>query len=64
MYRWDINVRISTVIGMVGGGGVGFLLYQWVNLTGYKEAGVAVWAITVVVWAMEYVSSVVQEKIV
>jgi phosphonate transport system permease protein len=64
MYRWDINVRISTVIGMVGGGGVGFLLYQWVNLTGYKEAGVAVWAITIVVWVMDYVSSVVWEKIV
>ena len=57
-------MRISTVIGMVGGGGVGFVLYQWVNLTGYKEAGVAVWAITVVVWVMDYVSSVVREKIV
>jgi len=64
IYRWDINVRMSTVIGMVGGGGVGFLLYQWVNLTRYKQAGVAVWAITVVVWVMDYVSSVVREKVV
>jgi phosphonate transport system permease protein len=59
MYRWDINVHMSTVIGKVGGGGVGFLLYQWVNLTRYKQAGVVVWAITIVVWVMDYVSSVV-----
>ena len=64
IYRWDINVRMSTVIGMVGGGGVGFLLIQWVNLLRYKQAGVAVWAITVVVWVMDYVSGVVREKIV
>jgi phosphonate transport system permease protein len=64
IYRWDINVRMSTIIGMVGGGGIGFLLIQWVNLLRYKQAGVAVWAITIVVWVMDYVSSVVREKIV
>jgi phosphonate transport system permease protein len=64
IYRWDINVRMSTVIGMVGGGGIGFLLIQWVNLLRYKQAGVAVWAITVVVWVLDYVSGVVREKIV
>ncbi|VAW42494.1 Phosphonate ABC transporter permease protein phnE (TC 3.A.1.9.1), partial [hydrothermal vent metagenome] len=26
LYRWDINVRVSTIIGFVGGGGIGFLL--------------------------------------
>jgi phosphonate transport system permease protein len=64
IYRWDINVRMSTVIGMVGGGGIGFLLIQWVNLLRYKQAGVAVWAITAVVWVMDYVSGVIREKIV
>jgi phosphonate transport system permease protein len=64
IYRWDINVRMSTVIGFVGGGGIGFILIQWVNLLRYKQAGVAVWAIVVVVWTMDYLSSVVREKIV
>jgi phosphonate transport system permease protein len=64
IYRWDINVRMSTVIGFVGGGGIGFILIQWVNLLRYKQAGVAVWAIVIVVWTMDYVSSVVREKIV
>ncbi len=64
VYRWDINVRMSTIIGFVGGGGVGFLLQQWIRLLMYEEAGVAVWAIAIVVWALDYVSAIVREKIV
>jgi len=64
VYRWDINVRMSTIIGFVGGGGVGFLLQQWIRLLMYEEAGVAVWAIAIVVWALDYVSAVVRERIV
>jgi phosphonate transport system permease protein len=64
IYRWDINVRMSTVIGFVGGGGIGFILIQWVNLLRYKQAGVAVWAIVIVVWTMDFISSVVREKVV
>jgi len=33
IYRWDINVRMSTVIGLVGGGGIGFLLTQYIRWT-------------------------------
>lgn len=64
VYRWDINVRMSTIIGFVGGGGIGFLLQQWIRLLMYEEAGAAVWAIAIVVWALDYVSAVVREKIV
>ena len=28
IYRWDISVRMSTIIGLVGGGGIGFILSQ------------------------------------
>lgn len=64
VYRWDINVRMSTVIGFVGGGGVGFLLAQWIRLTAYREAAVAIWAIAMVVAVLDYASAVVRERIV
>ncbi|MBM3469510.1 MAG: phosphonate ABC transporter, permease protein PhnE [Armatimonadetes bacterium] len=64
IYRWDINVRMSTVIGFVGGGGLGFLLMQYINLLQWKQAATAVWAITLVVAAMDYLSAVVREKVV
>ncbi len=64
VYRWDINVRMSTIIGFVGGGGIGYLLQQWIRLLMYEEAGAAVWAIAIVVWALDYASAVVRERIV
>jgi phosphonate ABC transporter permease subunit PhnE len=62
MYRWDINVRMSTIIGAVGGGGIGFLLYQWINNFQYREAGVAVLAIAIVVSALDYGSAYIRER--
>ncbi len=62
-YRWDINVRMSTIIGFVGGGGIGFLLQQWINLLQYRKAATALLAIAVVVITLDLVSARVREKI-
>ena len=64
MYRWDINVRMSTIIGFVGGGGIGFLLSQNINLLDYRAASAQMLAIAVVVASMDYISSVIREKFV
>jgi phosphonate transport system permease protein len=64
IYRWDINVRMSTIIGFVGGGGIGFLLQQWIRLLRYRDAGAAVWAIAIVVAIMDYVSAKVREAVI
>lgn len=64
MYRWDINVRMSTIIGFVGGGGIGFLLQQQINLLRYNQAGVAVLAIAIVVSILDYASAAIRERIV
>ncbi len=64
IYRWDINVRMSTVVGLVGGGGIGYILIQYINLLQYQRAAVAMWAIVIVVSAMDYLSGYVREKIV
>ena len=62
MYRWDINVRMSTIIGFVGGGGIGFLLQQNINLLNYRAASTQMLAIAIVVASMDYISSVLREK--
>lgn len=64
IYRWDINVRMSTVIGMVGGGGIGFLLVQYIRLLEYKSAGIAVWFIAITVAILDYVSAEIRAKFV
>jgi len=64
MYRWDINVRMSTIIGFAGGGGIGFLLQQNINLLDYRAASVQMLAIAVVVSSMDYVSSDIRRRFV
>jgi len=64
MYRWDINVRMSTIIGFAGGGGIGFLLQQNINLLQYRAAAAQMLAIAIVVASMDYVSSRLREHVV
>ena len=64
MYRWDINVRMSTIIGFAGGGGIGFLLIQNINLLNYRAASAQMIAIAIVVASMDYLSSKMREKVV
>lgn len=63
LYRWDINVRMSTIIGFGGGGGIGFLLSQNINLLKYRQASVNMIAIAIVVASLDYISAKVREKI-
>jgi len=63
IYRWDINVRMSTVIGLVGGGGIGFLLVQYIRLLDYRSAGIAVWFIAITVAILDYVSAEIRNRL-
>lgn len=62
IYRWDINIRMSTIIGLVGGGGIGFLLTQWIRVLDYRAAGIAVWFIAISVAILDYVSAEIRER--
>ena len=63
IYRWDINVRSSTIIGFVGGGGIGFFLFQWINLGDYRAVSGAFIAIAVVVFLMDFFSARLRERL-
>ena len=63
IYHWDINVRISTIIGFVGGGGIGYYLNLSINDFKWHQAGTAIWAIVIVVWAMDFLSAEVRKRL-
>jgi phosphonate transport system permease protein len=63
LYQWDINIRMSTVIGFVGGGGIGQFFRLQVGLNQYAAAGMAVWAIVIMVWSMDYLSAKARERL-
>jgi len=68
LYRWDINIRMATVIALVGGGGIGTLLFYFKNEVGripeaWNYVGAVILVIVVVVWTLDYISARVREKI-
>ena len=63
IYRWDINIRESTVLGFVGAGGIGIILYSSINLFAWSEVGIIIIAIFVVVVFSEFVSAAVRQRI-
>jgi phosphonate transport system permease protein len=64
LYQWDINIRMSTVIGFVGGGGIGQQFRLWVGLNQYSAAGMATWAIVAMVWSMDTISARARERLI
>lgn len=64
IYWWDHNLRMSTVIGLVGGGGIGFLLVQYMNLLQYNQAATVLWMIVIAVTLMDYASSAIRVRLV
>jgi phosphonate transport system permease protein len=64
IYRWDINVRTSTIIGFVGGGGLGFYLYQWIFKGDYRAVGSAFIAIVIIVMILDFVSARIRARLV
>lgn len=64
IYRWDINIRMATVIGIVGGGGVGALLFQYQGLAQWNEVGTIVIVIAIVVWTMDFLSGKIRQALV
>ncbi|MEY2987454.1 MAG: hypothetical protein RJB13_975 [Pseudomonadota bacterium] len=63
IYRWDINVRMATIIGLVGGGGIGGLLIQEQGLAHWTQVGTLAALIFLVVWVMDFLSAKVREAI-
>lgn len=63
VYRWDINVRMATIIGLVGGGGIGTMLIQYQGQAMWAEVGCIILVIAVVVWLMDQASAYLREAL-
>lgn len=64
IYRWDINVRSATVIGLVGGGGIGFLLIELIRVNNMRGVSAVFIAIAAIVIVLDYFSAKLRERLV
>lgn len=63
VYRWENNIRESTIIGIVGGGGIGLLLNSAINLLAWNKVLSVLMSILATVVFAEYVSARVRKAL-
>jgi phosphonate transport system permease protein len=64
IYQWDINIRMATIIGFAGGGGIGLTLLTYFGSLQYHKAGTVVLGIVLIVAAMDFTSAKIREELV
>lgn len=64
VFRWDINIRESTVLGLVGAGGIGVKLEASLGTLAWPNVTMLLIAILVTVLVSEWVTAKVREKLI
>jgi phosphonate transport system permease protein len=64
MYMLDVNFRSSTVLGLVGAGGLGFLLYQANQISDFRTVGAIIILIFAVVLIIEIITNWLRKQLI
>ncbi|WP_089739422.1 phosphonate ABC transporter, permease protein PhnE [Gracilibacillus ureilyticus] len=64
LYNLELNIRASTIIGMVGGGGIGFAIQKGIKLFQYKEVSMAIVLVLILILSTEFLTSKIRERII
>ncbi|MBL7262212.1 phosphonate ABC transporter, permease protein PhnE [Paractinoplanes lichenicola] len=63
LYRFDVNVRSSLVLGLVGAGGIGFLINQSIQLFQFDQMLTHILVVLVLIIAVDRLSAVVRRRL-
>lgn len=63
LYQWECNIRTATVVGFVGGGGIGAALDISLHLFRYDELSTLVIAVLVLILGVDQISRIVRRRL-
>jgi phosphonate transport system permease protein len=64
MYMLDVNFRSSSILGLVGGGGIGFILFQSIQVLAYRTTGAIIISTFVVVLLIEILTNWLRKQVI
>ena len=64
LYRFEINIRASAILGVVGAGGIGFVLQQAISFTRFERAGMIILVVIGVTIVVDTISGWVRRRII
>jgi phosphonate transport system permease protein len=57
LYRWEMNIRMATILGFVGAGGLGQILYYELSLLHEQQASTVIMAMLILVIGVDMISN-------
>ena len=63
LYRFEINIRVAVVLGLVGAGGIGYILSQYMGHFQYDRVSVLMITILVLVMSIDALSGKIRSKL-
>lgn len=63
LYRFEINIRTSAVLGMVGAGGIGAMLSNYTNYREWSVVGMTLIVVIVVTMVVDAISGAIRRRI-
>lgn len=64
LYRFESNVRSASVVGMVGAGGIGMVLWDVIRGFQYSQTAAVLIMLVVAVSAIDVVSSTLRKRVI
>jgi phosphonate transport system permease protein len=64
LYRWEVNIRVATVLGLVGAGGLGQRIYIAISLFLENQLLTLIMAIYILVTLVDFLSAYLRRKVI
>ncbi len=64
LYRFDLNLRNASILGLVGAGDMGRLILTYSNNQNWPQLGALLWGLLIMIMLVDFVSTKIRKKLV